>query len=177
MNVWGHRLKGWLFVLSLALGCALLIGPTLQKLYGQQDQMNRTRELIERHQLSLAKPSPPNPYQSYGVFISDGDTRNTTLVADVQTALIDVLQNSDARLIDLRQEDDDVSVSGLVGIEFLLNYEGDLRATLNALVKISEQTWPILIEDFSLRAQGPDQRPGLRVLVTLRLKIWIREQV
>jgi len=173
MNV-GTKLKGVVFIAGLAALTVLLIGPSLQRVYDQYQAIERTDELIRRHQGSLSKPRPSNPYQSFEVFVHSIEAGNTSLEADVQTSIIDVLQNSQARLIDLRQEDDDTEIPGLVGIEFLLNYEGDLRSILNVLGAITEMGWPILVEDYSMRAQGPDERPGLRMLVTLRLKIWTR---
>ncbi len=172
------RAQGILILFFGFLLVIIVFQPIVSEIQNTKRQTQDVTVLIDRHIASLSRALPNTPYQSHDVFVfrlGSSDTLSTG--ADIQTALIEILKQHKARLVDLRQDETEETISGLSGLLFTLNYEGDFKAVLDVISALSATEWPLLIERMEVAAKGPNSRPDRQIRISLKLRLWVRGAV
>lgn len=169
-------LQGWVLIIVLIGGPALLIGPKIQDLFDNAREIERNQSLILAHASKLSAPSPTpkdNGLRKYVVSVNGNDA--TALNARIQSSVVSTVQEKRARLIEFSAVDGDASIAGLNGLKFRLVAEGDIEAVFGILLGLEQQSFPVLIEALDMQSLPGGGRADQNMRLSVSIVVWTRD--
>ncbi|MBO6689399.1 MAG: hypothetical protein JJ919_13045 [Henriciella sp.] len=163
--------QGWIWWLVMAALLYALLGPKVDAIFTANRTAAEKAELIVDYEARLKQPLSADrslPYRSYvwtvGAEAEPG--RN------VQTDLLDLIRQNQARLVDLRETQTSARLGSLSALMYRVELEGDLQAVLETLSALGTSSYPVLIDRLELRPLERSERPDRLVRMTANLTIW-----
>ncbi|ABI78711.1 hypothetical protein HNE_2522 [Hyphomonas neptunium ATCC 15444] len=168
------RVGGWLVLAGLVATVWLLLSPRVSHVLLQWDRFNGAELLALSHAEKLGRPAPPDIYAGYKAFIVPvgPDADRARLAGLIQSAVIERVRASQARLVDLRETGASVAIEGLSAIAWHLEVEGDIEAVLEVMRSLEDLPQPVLIDSLDLQTAGSAGEPDRNMRMTLKLTLW-----
>lgn len=167
------RFEGWFYLLVGGAICAALFFPLGNSLLSEKVQISNIQTQIESHVAQLSEPVPVNAYSRFSSFVYAPAEGEATRLAsgDIQSALIDNVRASQARLVDLRPVEG-AEMDTLEALQFRLETEGDIQALLDVIRSLGTLGYPVLIDTLTLKPVGQFDRPDRRLRLSMDISIW-----
>lgn len=171
------RFEGWLYLLVGGAICAVLFWPVGTSLLSEKAQIRNIQTQIESHVAKLSEPAPVNAYSRFSSFVYEPAEGEVPRLAsgDVQSALIDNVRASQARLVDLRPAES-TAMDTLEALQFRLETEGDIQALLDVIQSLGTLGYPVLIDTLTLKPVGQFDRPDRRLRLSMDISIWMEAE-
>lgn len=164
-------LQGWIWWGIIAALVYALLGPKLERTLMANRVAAEKAELVVEYEARLDLPlsaDRSSPFRSYVLKTgSDGEP-----VENIQTGLLDIIGQNQARLIDLRETQTSAQLGSLSALMYRVELEGDLQAVLETLSALGTSEMPVLIDRLELRPLERSERPDRLVRMSANLTIW-----
>ena len=169
-----RRLEGWFVLAGLALAIYLLLAPRVSDVLEQWSRLSASDALSRSHAEKLRRPAPPDMFTGYRAIVSpvgpDSDT--SRIAGSVQSAVIERVRASQARLVDLRETAASGTIEGLSAITWHLEVEGDIEAALDVIRALEALPQPVLIDRLDLKPAGRAGEPDRNMRLAMTLTLW-----
>ena len=163
--------QGWIWWGIVAAMLYMLLGPKIDTVFTANNDAAEKANLIVDYEARLNQPLSADrslPYRTYVLAIgSDGE-----LAGNIQTGLLDLIRQNQARLVDLRETQTSAKLGSLSAMMYRVELEGDLQAVLETLSALGTSNVPVLIDRLELRPLERSDRPDRLVRMTANLTIW-----
>ncbi|MCH9752462.1 MAG: hypothetical protein K0U61_09630 [Alphaproteobacteria bacterium] len=164
-------IQGWIWWGIIAALSYALLGPKIETILMANRIAAEKAELVVGYEARLDQPLSADrslPYRSYVLAIG----ADVDAISNVQTGLLDLIRQNQARLIDLRETPTSARLGSLSALMYRVELEGDLQAVLETLSALGTSNYPLLIDRLELRPLERADRPDRLVRMTANLTVW-----
>lgn len=163
--------QGWIWWGIIAVLLYALLGPKVETVLTANRVTAEKADLIVDYEARFNQPLSADqslPYRSFVLAVGSSDEP----FGNVQTGLLDLIRQNQARLIDLREIQTSAQLGSLSALMYRVELEGDLQAVLETLSALGTSDYPVLIDRLELRPLERTDRPDRLVRMSANLTIW-----
>lgn len=170
------RALGAGIVLVLVALAILATMPLLEAHTERQALMAEQEFRIAQLEERVSEPSQEDPNLELLPYIAPG-LDPASFTPRFQEEVIGYIRAAKARLVEFRALPSRSDIDALQGLSFRLAIEGDWQALLECLSRMSQTSYPIIIDELSIVPRPINDRADRRLRLTIQITIWTDQQV